>query len=235
MNIKVSIIVTCHSAVEPYFEECLESINSQVVKPHEVIVIVDGYNKPMIYPNTITVIRDKSKGVAYSRDQGVKIATGNYLLFIDADDVIPENYIKEMVSSVMWKKADIVYPSGLLWCKWGTEAPKENAYFDPPETIILEDILKRNCVLISSLMKKEIYEKIGGFDSDLIMFEDWYFFLKAFLLKYKFVRASTFLKYRQRTLSRNHVNEDLKFHITEKIRKMIFDEYPKLKSKFKKK
>lgn len=231
---KLSVIVTVHAGTEKYFEECLESIKAQVVKPHEIIVVVDGYIKPMIYPDTTTIIRNQNKGIAFSRDQGVKLSTGNYLLFIDADDVIPEDYIMRMASVIRWKKADIIYPSCLLWCKWGTEAPQENGFFDPPNMITLDNMLVRNNILISSVIKREVYDRIGGFDPDLIMFEDWYFFLEALVLKYKFHHAGTFLKYRQRQLSRNHVNEEHKARITQKIRDMILTKYPLLKTKMKK-
>jgi glycosyltransferase involved in cell wall biosynthesis len=229
MNIKVSVIVTCHSGTEPYFEECLESIKAQVIKPYEIIVVVDGYIKPMLYPETITIIRDKNKGVAYSRDQGVRVSTGTHLLFVDADDVLPENYIKEMVELMKWTECDIIYPSCLLWSRWGNEAPKDNSYFDAPEKITFDKMIIRNSVLISSLMKREVYEKIGGFDPNLDMFEDWYFFLKALILKFKFFRGSTFLKYRQRTLSRNHINEEHKQRITDSIKKMIYKDIEDLK------
>ena len=233
-NMKISVIVTCHKGTEPYFEECLESIYAQVIQPYEVIVVVDGFNKPMIYPNTTTIIREKNIGVAYSRDQGFKLSSGNYILFVDADDVLPENYLKEMLGAARWKNGDIIYPSCLLWSKWGKEAPKDNTFFDPPKEITLNILLERNNILISSLMKREVYEKVGGFDPDLIMFEDWYFFLRAFILGFKFFPTYTFLKYRQRSLSRNRTFEGQNLRMTEKIRKMVFQEFPNLKKKYKK-
>lgn len=219
---KTSVIITCYKDTELYFEECLNSIQAQVVKPYEIIVVVDGFNKPMIYPGTITVIRDKNMGVAYSRDQGVKISTGDYLLFVDADDVLPENYIREMEMLMKWKKVDIVYPSALLWSKWGTEKPLENGWFEAPEKITFKEMIKQNYILVSSLMRREVYDKVGGFDPNLDMFEDWYFFLKALILKFKFKRVGTFLKYRQRVLSRNHINTEHKQRITDLIKEMAY-------------
>jgi len=240
-SIKISVIINSFKGTEKYLEECLESVSAQTIKPFETILVIDGYQKPMVYPGITTIIRDINMGVAFSRDEGVKIMRGTHILFIDADDVIPENYISEMIQMMKWKEVDIVYPPCVLWNKWGTEAPKKNEYFTPPVELTMKDLLKQNYVVISSLMKKEVYVQVGGFDPDLDLFEDWLFFLKAMKLGFKFYRANTFLKYRQRTLSRNHHNEEHKIRITEKIRNSILSEMlgmkdpPKIKSFLKKK
>lgn len=218
---KVSIIVNSYPGTEKYLEECLESIKAQTVKPFEVIVVLDGYTDPVVSPGATTIIRDKNMGIAYSREEGVRLMRGTHILFVDADDVLIENYLAEMIQMMNWKKADIVYPSCLLWCRWGTEAPKENAFWNAPLKIRMKEMLIENSVIVTSLMKKEVYTKIGGFEPDISIYEDWLFFMKALVLKYKFSRANTYLKYRQRTNSRNRSQDEHKERIMEDIRERI--------------
>lgn len=222
---KLSIIVTAHKGTEPYFDECIKSIMAQTTDAYEVIVVVDGYDKPMIYPGTTTLIRDANMGVAHSRNQAVKVATGDWLLFLDGDDVLTENFIDEMKAQARWKKADIFYPSTIIWSMWG-DSKLKNGYFSPPQDLKLEHFEKQNYVVVTSLMKREVFDMVGGFDEDLILFEDYKFFFEAFLMGYKFSKSTAVLKYRQRTQSRNRANEIHKKRIYEQIKRDLIGRYP---------
>jgi glycosyltransferase involved in cell wall biosynthesis len=204
---KISVIVNSYKGTEEYLPECLDSIVAQTTQPFEVIVVLDGYDKPVVYPGTTTIIRDKNIGIALSRDEGVRMMKGTHILFVDADDVLPENYLYEMKVTMQWKKVDIVYPSCVLWSRWGENPTKENSLFNPPMKATMKDMTTFNQIVVTSLMKKKVYEAVGGFDPDLMLFEDWKFFLTAMKMGFKVYRASCFLKYRQRGLSRNRANE----------------------------
>lgn len=226
---KVSIIVNSYKGTEAYLKECLDSIKAQVVKPHEVIVVVDGFAKPMMYPGVTTIIRDNNIGIAASRDEGVRLSTGNYLLFVDADDCLPENFLQEIMAQARWSKADIIYPNCLLWSRWG-ESKLENAYWYAPFRLTLKKMMKQNYVVVTSLIKRKVYEKVGGFNPDLILFEDYDFFFKALLMGFKFSRANCYLKYRQRTESRNRANGAHKERVYRKIKNDLIKEF-KIKRK----
>lgn len=215
---KISVIVTNHKGTEPYLGECLESLFAQTLYPDEIIVVSDGYDKPIIHPGVTLIIRDKNIGLAQSREQGMRIMTGTHVLFVDGDDVLPPNYIQEMVTTLETKKSDIVYPNILIWQRWGTDKAKPNGYISPPEVVSIKQMMVKNYILVTSLMKKEVYETLGGFDRDLILFEDWEFFLRAMHKGFKVHKADTFLYYRQRASSRNRANSEQKDRITIAIR-----------------
>lgn len=216
VNSDISIILTSHKGVEPYIKETYQSILAQTVKPLEIIHVVDGYEKPLTFPNTTTILRDKNLGVATSRDQGVRLSKGKYILFVDGDDVLPETFLEEMLKAI--KKGDVAYPDVLLWSFWGDESPLDNVYYEVPHKINLKQLLKQNKVVVTSLMKKEVYTSIGGFNTELKAFEDWEFFVIALHKGYKFCKANTYLKYRQRTQSRNHQSDEVKKQATEEIK-----------------
>src|SRR5690625_1641691 len=93
MQPKVSIIIPIYN-VENYLEKCLNSVINQTLNEIEIILINDGspdesLNICKIYQNKdkrIKIINQKNHGVSHARNQGIKIATGQYIGFIDPDD-----------------------------------------------------------------------------------------------------------------------------------------------------
>ncbi len=105
---KVSIIVPVYN-VEKYLDECMESILSQTYSNLEVILIDDGSTDSSgnmcdnykALDNRIVVIHKPNGGLSSARNAGMDIATGDYLIFVDSDDIISLNMVSEMM-----KKAD---------------------------------------------------------------------------------------------------------------------------------
>jgi len=211
----VSVIITCRN-LEAYLDEAVDSVKGQTVQPYEVVLCHDSCEHPKAYADITTIIRDKHLGVAKTRDEGVRLAKGEWLLFLDADDMLAENYIQECLKHT--DKADIIYPNVLLWCYWGKEAPKPNAWHQAPAMISEKLMLNHNEVVVSSLMRRRVYDDVGGFDPVLPLFEDWQFFLEAMVHGARFARANTYLKYRQRTNSRNRQSENIRQEVIKQIR-----------------
>lgn len=111
----ISIIVPVHNT-EEYLEKCISSIRNQTHRDIEIILINDGSTdkSPEIcdyhasLDNRITVIHKKNGGVATARNDGLKIAQGKYVGFVDSDDYISENMYEEMYKSALAHDADIV-------------------------------------------------------------------------------------------------------------------------------
>lgn len=211
----VSIIISCHN-LETYLGEAIESIRSQTVAPREVIVVHDGCEKPATYAGTTTVVREKNRGVARTRHEGFLLSEGQQILFMDADDMLTETFLNEMLHTLS-VGADIAYPDSLLWSRWG-DSKFQNGIHNAPNKITLKQMLFMNQVVVTSLMKRKVYEntvydtekQLIGFDPQYRIYEDWEFWIRALVCGYKFKKANTYLKYRQRTQSRNHQSDDLK-------------------------
>jgi glycosyltransferase involved in cell wall biosynthesis len=209
---KISVIITCYN-LEKYLDECIDSIKQQIKPADEIILVHDGCKETAkAYTGVTTVFCDKNIGVARSRDLGFKISTGSHIIFFDADDKMPLNYLKEL-SEV---DADVVYPNCVLWSGWGNSGNK-NIWHESPNKIIWKKMLIQNEVIMPSLFKREWYNKVGGFDDSLQMFEDYDFWLKMLDKGAIFKKSSAFMYYRQRTLSRNHQFGELKVEIYKKI------------------
>lgn len=215
-NKTVSVIISCYN-LEKYLGECIDSLSSQTVLPDEVIVIHDGCKEPKMWTNSDHYIREKNHGVAMTRKEGFSLSTGDYILFLDADDVLPENYIQEMKIALSSKSCDVAYPSVMLWSRWGNEQPLDNGWYEPDEKITLKEMKKMNQVVVTSMMKRKVYETVGDFDPKLEIFEDYDYWIRALIAGFKFKKANTFLKYRQRTQGRNQAKQELKVKIAGEI------------------
>lgn len=210
----ISVIITCCN-LEPFLLECVNSVKGQTLLPQEIIVIHDGCKKPALIPGTKVLFRENNIGVAKSRDEGFNISNHQLVLFLDADDMLPENFLEESVKTI--KKASIAYPNILMWSHW-SDKPKSNKMHYVPHKITNEVLMKFNQVVVTSLMSRVVYEKIGGFDSELPIWEDWDFFIRALRAGFSFKRTDTYIKYRQRENSRNHQADELKKEIYNQVK-----------------
>ena len=107
MNPLVSVIVPVFN-VEKYIVKCVDSIRNQTYKNIEIILIDDGstdksgqicddYSK---IDRRIVVFHNVNTGVSYSRNYGMNLSKGKYLLFVDADDSVELSYVDKMVSAM---------------------------------------------------------------------------------------------------------------------------------------
>ena len=110
-DILVSIIIPVYN-VENYVEKCLMSCISQSYKNIEIIVIDDGskdnsgnlVDKISKIDNRIKVIHKKNQGVSQTRNDGIILAKGDYIVFLDADDYLKNDFIEYML--LLIKKTD---------------------------------------------------------------------------------------------------------------------------------
>lgn len=144
---KVSAIVPVYN-VEKYLSRCLDSIINQTYKNIEIILVNDGSNDDSLeicnyYKNKdkrIKLVNKTNGGLSSARNSGLRIATGEYILFIDSDDWILEETINELIYYAQKYKVDFVRYSpvyagysniedGTPW-KFPDERQIEPGYYD---------------------------------------------------------------------------------------------------------
>ena len=104
---KYSFIVPAYNT-EKYIDKCLKSIFSNTYKNFEVIIVNDGstdktediINKYIKKYDNIIYIKQKNMGLSLARNNGVKKATGDYLLFIDSDDYVEKNLLENINKNI---------------------------------------------------------------------------------------------------------------------------------------
>lgn len=109
--IKVSVIVPAYN-VEGYIEACLNSLVNQTMKEIEIIVINDGSTDKTSeiiqkYSDRVVVINQENKGLAETRNVGIRIANGEYIGFVDSDDWVDLDYFEKLYNSAKENDADM--------------------------------------------------------------------------------------------------------------------------------
>lgn len=111
----VSIVIPVYNK-EDYLNKAISSVINQSYKNIEFIVINDGStdNSPSIIEewtkkdDRIIYIKQENKGVSFTRNKGMDLATGDYIFFFDADDYLDRDAIKNLVDIARNKNYDIV-------------------------------------------------------------------------------------------------------------------------------
>ena len=111
----VSIVVPIYN-VEKYLEKCVQSIQTQTYENLEIILVDDGSpdmcgsmcDAYARQDDRIKVLHKKNGGLSDARNEGAKLATGKYLLFVDSDDFIELDLIQKTVESAEKYQSDIV-------------------------------------------------------------------------------------------------------------------------------
>ena len=113
--VKVSIIVPVYK-VEKFLSKCIDSLINQTLKEIEIILVNDGStdnsgkicDEYAIRDKRIKVIHKKNQGVSAARNDGLKLATGEYVIFCDSDDWMTEDACENLYMTAKSKDADIV-------------------------------------------------------------------------------------------------------------------------------
>lgn len=114
---KISIIIPCYNCAS-MVEETLQSLQSQTYKDFEVVMVNDGStdNTREVLEQwrdssdlNITVVNQENGGVSSARNHGIEVASGEYILFLDSDDIYHEDYVYNLVSAMQDKQYDTVY------------------------------------------------------------------------------------------------------------------------------
>lgn len=116
MNQKISIIVPCYNT-EKYIERCLQSLTNQTYNNIEIIVVDDATPDKSIEiikeyaakDKRIKIVRhEKNKGLFQARLSGAKVATGDFISFIDSDDYVDFDFYRELIETIEEENTDIV-------------------------------------------------------------------------------------------------------------------------------
>ena len=115
MKPTVSIIVPIYN-VEKYLGRCLDSLLAQTLKNIEIIAVNDGstdlslkiLKEYSIKDSRIKIINKPNGGVSSARNEGIQLASGEFIGFVDPDDWVDPEMYEDMVNHAKNEKADIV-------------------------------------------------------------------------------------------------------------------------------
>lgn len=111
---KVSIVIPVYN-VEGYLQSCVDSILSQSYRNFELILVNDGSkdSSPAIcdeyakMDSRVVVIHKENEGPSRTRNRGIEEAKGDYLMFVDSDDILVEGTLEKMINAMDQSNADL--------------------------------------------------------------------------------------------------------------------------------
>jgi glycosyltransferase involved in cell wall biosynthesis len=203
---KVSVIVPCYNYAN-FISQTLNSVRQQTYQDWECIVVDDGStdnSKDIIFSYTsrdprFVYVYQENRGLSAARNTGIKEAKGDFLQFLDADDLIES---RKLELQVLYLKehpdVEIVYgdvryfsteqPGELLLSLDGKNRPWMPKVSGKGEKV-LNYLIRENIMVVSSpLVSRKVIEECGFFDETLKACEDWDYWLRCAL-------AGLFFKY----------------------------------------
>ena len=185
----VSVIIPVYNR-DVFVKEAIESIHTQSYRPIECIVVDDGSTdntiktvKNLIDQNNddtfkLKLIKQDNSGAPSARNNGIKNASGEFIQFLDSDDLLYPNKIKDQVS-VFQKQAKIDGVYG----NWhhGTKESHVLIKGEKWEDTISQFYCGRVIANFSMLLKRKIVDKIGPWDTNLRRNQEIDYFLRGAL------------------------------------------------------
>ena len=190
-NPKVSFLVASHNKGS-FIAECLWSIYCQTYSPIEIIVIENGSTDQTEHvlvafenaPNLKIIRSSEPMKLSQALNIGLKYATGEWICKLDADDLVDADHVLVMMGEVdRHPDADMIYGDFLTVKPTGEK---------PVWHTDINEILNGCSVSQSSTMiKKSVYDALGGMDENLSFSDDWDFLIRVFKAGYKIYSCGT--------------------------------------------
>lgn len=190
MNDLISVVVPAYN-IENYIERCIKSILNQTYSNIEVIIVDDGstdntgsiIDKYALKDHRVIPLHKENGGVSSARMEGIDRAKGEWIGFVDGDDVIEENMYEVLLNNAIEYNADIshcgyqmVFPDGHVDYYYGTKKNLEQNKRQGLIDLIKGDFIEPglwNKLYKKSIVKKAIKSKIWNcnirINEDLLM------------------------------------------------------------------
>lgn len=201
---KISIIIPIYNC-EEYLTECFDSVVNQTYKNIEVVMVNDGtkdksdlickkYEKNY---NWQFIDRKVNKGLAYTRNEGIKKSTGKYIMFLDSDDLLYEDAVECLYNCLKKNKSDLVISKINSFNSKGNYGYYSDRYLRNEIVGNINDNKKLiNCISVcGKLYKKELLKDINFIEGTY--HEDNYFTLKVLFNSKKISTLSIYTYYRR--------------------------------------
>jgi glycosyltransferase involved in cell wall biosynthesis len=192
----VSVIIPCFNA-RSWIRETLESVLEQGFRDIDIIVIDDGSTDgsgqliAQAFPG-VRLLRTENGGASHARNVGTQLARGEFIQYLDADDLLAPGKLEAQLNALASSSADIAYGD---WCELrlgpeGTFAPGRRVsrrIEGDPQLALLTDFW---CPPAAYLFRRAIVDRAGGWDEHQHVIEDVRFVLECAMQGATFVHTA---------------------------------------------
>jgi glycosyltransferase involved in cell wall biosynthesis len=179
---KIDIVIPFHKNEETILN-CLRSIKDQDYKRYTITIVVDGVfsKEKSLFFNDLSkktgiidyklIYTGKKSGASYARNLGAKDGNGDVILFLDSDCNLKPGVLRDVVTCF-----EVVPDIGFVYSNYQFLDTKSVFYSQEYDPYLLESM---NYICTMSPIKRDVFNKINGFDEDRKYFQDWGLFYKA--------------------------------------------------------
>jgi len=189
----VVAIIPCHN-YGSYLTETIESLLAQTVLPEDIVVVDDASDDntkevaESYEEKGVRYIRGEWKDLAFARNAGAKATNSDFLLFMDADDSLPQDYIGKCLEKMCDPRVGIVYGD---MHHFGN-----NKIIERMQSFQKEDLLRLNYISSHALIRRQAYDLVGGYRSLKNAHEDWDLYRRIVRYPWIAAKADTHVYYR---------------------------------------
>lgn len=178
MNPKIAIIVPCYNQGK-YLQDALDSVLAQSLLEWELVIVDDGSTDSS--PDTaksyaakdcrIRYAYQENAGPSAARNKGVALTSAPLLFFLDGDNMICPNFLEQGVNYMDSHPECVLFNSKADYFgdKTGEFKLQYTSY---------KDLLVANSIDCACIVRREDFDRVGGFDEQLRGYEDWEFFIR---------------------------------------------------------
>lgn len=200
---KVSVIIPAYNAMQ-YLPTTLDSVLQQIFTNFEVLIVNDGSSDSIgewagaLTDARVRLITQTNQGVSSARNTGISSAQGEYVAFLDADDLWEPMYLERQVNYLEnHPQVGVVYTWTRLIDELGH--PTNRIFASHAQGMIWQELLEKDVISTgsSAMVRRICLDDVGGFDTVLTHAEDLELWLRI-ARKYKFgVVKEVLTSYRQ--------------------------------------
>ncbi len=175
MTPAVSIIITNYN-YGAFIAEAIESALAQTFTDREIIVIDDASTDNSVeiatrYP--VRLLQQDNSGVCVARNNALSLASGRYVMFLDADDRLVPTAVEHMVALLDVQPPQVAYVYGQMRYFGRKNSIFASMPFDPVK------LMQANFVCATTLIRRETLVAVGGYDDGFRMLrEDWELYIR---------------------------------------------------------
>jgi GT2 family glycosyltransferase len=170
--------IVAHKDHPSYLPLCLDSIRAQT-QSLEIVVIDDGSGEAglaaveseAVLDPTMKVIRQDNRGPGAARNRAVKEASGQLLMFVDADNTLRPDCVKRLAEALRWRREAAYAVPGNR--QFDSNSGETIAHSLPVEASLSAQCLDNYIGDTCAMHRRDAFLAVGGFDEDRRLAEDW--------------------------------------------------------------
>jgi glycosyltransferase involved in cell wall biosynthesis len=184
--------------VAPFIGAAIESVIAQTMSDWELLIaddastdsttsIVQAYSTR--HPRVLLLRHQVNGGISVARNRALRQATGDFLAILDSDDLWEPNYLAAQLA-ILSAHPDVAIITGNGWFLGGRRhgLPARPWPDSRPQPTLPGILADEASIFIMSIMRRGVYDAIGGFDEELRSNEDYLFWVRAAIAGFRFIR-----------------------------------------------